>query len=70
MKLYPDVGRESLRAAQGILKFDADGPQRYSSIRTTSLQVHSGASLAYDFGSVAVGVTVQNVSRNPCGASP
>lgn len=48
---------------KGFLKFDADGPQRYSSIRTTSLQVHSGASLAYDFGSIAVGVTLQNVSQ-------
>ena len=48
---------------KGFLKFDADGPQRYSSIRTTSLQVHSGASLAYAVGPVSVGVTVQNVQQ-------
>ena len=53
----------SLYGPQRILKFDADGPQRYSSIQTTSLQVHSGASLAYAVGPVSVGVTVQNMQQ-------
>ena len=49
---------------KGFLKFDQDGAQRYSSIRTTSLQVHTGASLAYKLGPVSMGVTVQNVSQS------